>query len=86
MSSNERILSVLGVVAYLAVGVLFLAAGLMVPEPWVFFLWAVWLAGWLVVYRVYRAAPKWTPLVAVGAAAFWVAILQLGEIFLGWTA
>ena len=65
MSPNERILSVLGVVMYIAAGVLFLTGGLVVPEPWVFFLWAVWAVGWVVVVRVYRTSPKWTPLVAI---------------------
>lgn len=85
-SSGETVLGVLGIVLYAATGLVYVSSGLVVPAPWLFGLWAVWAAGiWLLV-RVFSRARAWTPLVAVGAVAFWWAYLAIGEAALGWTA
>lgn len=78
--------TIAGVILYLLVGFPYLASGLVVPYPWVFLLWAAWVGGLVVLVRVVRRAPIWTPAVAVGAVAFWVLVVQLGDWLLGWTA
>ena len=85
-STGETVLGVLGIVLYAATGLVYVSSGLVVPAPWLFGLWVVWAAGiWLLV-RVFRRARAWTPLVAVGAVAFWWVYVTIGEAALGWTA
>ena len=86
MTTSERVLGVVGIVAYLAAGLLFLVSGLVVPEPWQFGMWVVWLAGWWLVFRVYQERRTLTWLVAVLAVVFWVFVVQMGDWLLGWTA
>ena len=79
-------LGIIGLVLYAATGILFLSSGLVVPGPWLFILWGLWLAGiWLVV-GVFRNRRPLTALVAIGAVAFWWVFVTLGEALLGWTA
>jgi len=73
-------------VLYVMVGWLYLGSGLVMPYPWVFLMWAVWLAGLVVLLRIFRRARAWTPAVAVGALAFWVIVIQTGSWIFGWTA
>lgn len=79
-------LLILGIAAYLVLGVVVLSSGLVAP------LWAVivyvvlWIAGAVVAVRSARRLP-WLPLVlAVGGFGFWLLTLALGEGLLGWTA
>jgi hypothetical protein len=85
-SPASRILGVLGVLAYLGIGYFYLASGLMVPGPWLFILWAVWLAGAGLVIVAFRRRPGMTIMVAAAAAVFWYVFVQLGSWLLGWTA
>ncbi len=86
MTTSERVLGVVGLVMYLAAGFLYLGAGLLVPEPWYVFMWALWIAGWVVTIRVFRTRRSWTAVVAVGAVALWYLVVGLGGLLLGWTA
>jgi hypothetical protein len=75
---------VIGFGLHLAAGWFYLAAGLVVPGPWLFLLWAVWIA--LLVLAIRRRASYWyvlaTPFVAAG---FWIAfVFGLGTL-LGWS-
>jgi hypothetical protein len=85
-SLARRVLVGLGLLGYLATGLVYLAAGLVVPGPWYFLLVALWLVGlWFV--AVHTARWSWW-VVAAGPAAlfFWWAYVSLGEWLLGWTA
>ncbi len=85
-SFGALVLGVGGIVLYLTVGVLYLASGLVVDYPWVFGMWALWLAGLIPLTTVFRTSPAWTPAVPVAATVLWVVIVQLGHWLLGWTA
>ena len=82
----SRVLGVIGLVLYLAVGWLYLASGLVVPFPWLVGVWVIWAVGLLVLFRVFRASPRLTPLVPLAAVAVWVVVVQMGSWLLGWTA
>lgn len=81
-----RALGIAGIVLYVTVGGLYLASGLVVPYPWVFALWALWITGIAGLVRVLRRSPAWAPAVAAGALIVWVVIVALGDRLLGWTA
>jgi hypothetical protein len=85
-STASTLAGVIGIILYLLVGWLYLASGLVVPEPWYLVMWGIWIAGLWPLIRVFRLNPMWTPAIAVGAAALWVAIVQLGSWLFGWTA
>jgi hypothetical protein len=72
--------------AHLAVGVLYLASGLVAPL-WVVAVLAVWWV--LLAVQLSRLALRgswWTPSVPVVAFATWYVVLTAGERLLGWTA
>ena len=79
-------LGIVGLGLYVAVGLPYIASGLVMPYPWVFGMWALWGAGWFLVIRVFGQAPPWTPAVAVGALVLWIIIVQLGSWLFDWTA
>ena len=79
-------LGIVGIALYALVGVLYIASGLVMPYPWVFGMWALWIGGLVVVARVFSQSRAWTPAVAVVAVALWVVIVQLGSWLLDWTA
>ena len=79
-------LGVVGMVLYLIVGLLYLASGLVVDYPWVFGMWALWLAGLFALILVFKRAPAWTPAVPAAGLALWVLIVQLGSWLFGWSA
>ncbi|HEX6301114.1 MAG TPA: hypothetical protein VF148_11670 [Acidimicrobiia bacterium] len=83
---TATISGVVGIVLYAATGFVYLTSGLVVPAPWLFLLWGVWLVGLYPLVRVFRHRRAWTPLVAVGAAAVWWLYVTLGGLFLDWTA
>ena len=84
--SGRSVLVVVAAVGQVLVGVLYLASGLVVPYPWVFGMWALWV-GWSgVLLQIARSATIWSPLVPVASLATWVLIVLMGERVLGWTA
>lgn len=85
-STGATALGVVGIVAYALTGFLFIAGGLVVPGPWLYVLWAAWLAGVYLVFRLFITRRPWTFLAAVAAVAFWWVFVTLGEALLGWTA
>ena len=81
----QKAVVVVGLVAYLATGFVYLTSGLVVPMPWLAVLWVVWLVGLWLVARLFRAW-SWSVLAAAPlAAAFWFLYLTAGERLLGWT-
>jgi hypothetical protein len=85
-SATANVLGIIGILAYGATGLLYLAGGLLVPGQWIVVLWAIWLAGLFALVRVFRNLRSWTPLVAIVAAIFWWLFVTVGESLLGWTA
>lgn len=66
-------------ILYLAMGFIYITSGLVVPSPWLFVLWAIWIAGLYLLVSIYRTRRVWTPAVAVGAAIVWWVYLTVGE-------
>jgi hypothetical protein len=85
-SPAATISGVVGIVLYVATGFVYVTSGLVVPAPWLFPLWGIWLVGLYLLIRVFRNRRAWTPLVAVGAAAVWWLYVTLGGLILDWTA
>lgn len=79
-------LVVVGVLLHLVGAWFVLAAGLVAP-PWaIVVLGVVWVGAWVPLVRGVRVRARWVPLVPIGFALFWFALLNLGEITFGWTA
>ena len=76
---------VIGFLLLLGSGFFYLVSGLVVPAPYLFILWALWLAllAFAVVKRDDWRVVLTMPFVSVG---LWFGILYLGGEFLGWTA
>jgi len=85
-SVAANVLGIVGIVAYAATGILYLASGLIVPGPWIIVLWAIWIAGMYLVVTLFRQHRLWTPVIAVGAAALWWLFVTVGESLFGWSA
>jgi hypothetical protein len=85
-SVTATVLGIVGIVAYAATGILYLGSGLIVPGPWIVVLWAIWIAGLYFVVTLFRQHRPWTPVIAVGAAAFWWLFVTVGESLFGWSA
>lgn len=83
---GATISGIIGVILYAATGFLYLTSGLVVPAPWLFLLWAVWLVGAYFVGVVFRTARPWSPLLAVAAIAVWGIFLTVGATLFDWTA
>jgi hypothetical protein len=84
-SPAATISGIIGIALYLVVGFFYLSS-LMVPGPWLFILWGIWLAGIYPLISVLRRRRAWTPVVAVAAAVVWWLFVTIGEALLGWTA
>ena len=82
----SALFGIIGILLYAITGWLYLGTGLVVPYPWVFGMWAIWVAGVLVLVRVVKLSPAWTPAVPVAAIVVWVTLVQLGSWLFGWTA
>lgn len=76
---------VIGFILLLGTGFFYLVSGLVVPFPYLFGVWAVWIA--LVAFTIIRRN-DWRFVVAAPfvSIALWFAIVWAGERFLGWTA
>lgn len=76
---------VCGLAGHLAVGVFYLAVGLVVPAPAIPFFWAFWI--FLAVMAVkHRHDPRWVVATPVVAAVALFGAVSLGEALFGWTA
>ena len=85
-SPGTWVIAALSGAAHGAVGVLYLASGLVAPLWAIVLLLAWWVVLALVLVRLARRGSWWTPVVPVVALATWYAGLTLGEGLLGWTA
>ncbi|MEE9298262.1 MAG: hypothetical protein V3V29_04425 [Acidimicrobiia bacterium] len=83
---KDRLVGTVGVVSYLAVGVLYLGSGLVVPQSVVYPLWTIWVLGFVATIRLTARRPSWSLLAAPVALAFWVGFVQTGSWLFGWKA
>ncbi|MEE8331595.1 MAG: hypothetical protein V3R84_07465 [Acidimicrobiia bacterium] len=87
MTTRDRVVGTVAVVAYLGVGVLpYLPSGLVVPFAVVPVLWGAWLVGLVVCIRLVRANSKWALAAAPAALLFWVLFVQAGSLLFDWSA
>ena len=82
----SALLGIVGILLYAMVAWLYFGSGLVMPFPWVYGMWAIWVAGVWVLVRVVRRSPAWTVAVPVAALVIWVTVVQLGSWLFGWTA
>lgn len=81
------LLVVLSVAAQLVVLVPFtIAAGLLAPLWAVVLLHVLWAGYAVLLWWTVRRRPLVSPLVPLGSAATWFAVMSLGEAVFGWTA
>ena len=72
--------------AHLVVGDFYLVGGLVIPGPVLIPLWLLWLVLAVFLVRLAVLRSWWTPLIPVGAAAFLVLVLIVGDQLFGWQA
>jgi len=85
--NSQNIWGIVGLLAYVAVGLFpYLTSGLMVPGPWLYILWALWVLGAFLAWRTFRRRPLLVLLFAPAAVAIWFVYVTVGEQLLGWTA
>ncbi len=81
-----RVLGIAGIVVHLGVGYFYLAAGLVVPGPWLVVFLLVWVALLVLGIHLVRRAPLWAMLVPVVGLGFLIGGVSLGGALLGWSA
>jgi hypothetical protein len=80
--------TVAAVVAFLAlapVGLFYAASGLLVPGPWLFLMWLLFLALVVVAVLLARRRSYWVLAVPVAGGTAWWGIVSAGERWLDWT-
>ena len=83
--AGPRIAAVVALLAMVPVGFFYVASGLLVPGPWLFLLWVVFLVLVTVGVRLFRRRSYLVLGVPVVAAVVWFGTLTAGEAWLGWT-
>ena len=67
------------------VGFFYAASGLLVPGPWLYLMWVLYLALlWLAIWLARRGSFAVLVVPVVAAVAWW-SIISLGEEYGGWT-
>ena len=82
----SAVLGIIGILLYALAGVPYLVVELVMPFPWVYGMWAIWIAGVFVLVRVVKRSPAWTPAVPVAAVVIWVTLVGGGSWLFGWAA
>ncbi len=82
---GRNVALVAGLAGHLAVGVFYLAVGLVVPGPVIPFFWAFWVLLAVLAVR-HRDDPRWVLATPVVAVVVLIAAVSLGEAVFGWTA
>ena len=84
-SAGPTAAAVVALLAMVPVGFFYAASGLLVPGPWLFLLWVVYLVLVSVGVRLFRRRSYLVLAVPVVAAVVWFGTLTAGEAWLGWT-
>jgi hypothetical protein len=84
-SAGPTAAAVIALLAMVPVGFFYAASGLLVPGPWLYLMWLLYLALlWLAIWLARRGS--FTVLVVpVAAAAAWWSVISLGEAYGGWS-
>lgn len=82
----ESTARLVGVVLFAATGLPYVTAGLVAPGWAVLVLLAIWMVLLVVLIRSWRERPWMVFTLPFIAAVIWVAVIQAGDTFLGWTA
>jgi hypothetical protein len=80
--------TVAAVVAFLLlapVGFFYAASGLLMPGPWLFLLWVLFVVLVVLAVLLARRRSYWVLAVPVLGGAFWWGFVSAGEAWLGWT-
>jgi hypothetical protein len=87
VNGRQKIWGIVGLLAYLVVGAFpYLTSGLMVPGPWLYILWGIWLVGAGLAWRTFQRRPAMVLVFAPVAVAVWFVFVTAGEQLFGWTA
>ena len=82
-----RVLGLIGLILYVVTGVFpYMASGLVAPLWGIAVLYAGWLVGLWLTFRLFRRGSAWALAMQVAAVAFWWVVVTLGESIFGWTA
>ncbi len=82
-----RVLGLIGLILYVGTGVFpYLASGLVAPLWGIAVLYAGWLVGLWLTFRLFRRGSAWALAMQVAAVAFWWVVVTMGESVFGWTA
>jgi hypothetical protein len=82
-----RVLGLIGLILYVATGVFpYAASGLVAPLWGIAVLYAGWLVGLWLTFRLFRRGSAWALAMQVAAVAFWWVVVTMGESVFGWTA
>jgi len=83
----SRVLGLIGLIFYVGTGVFpYLASGLVAPLWGIAVLYAGWLVGLWLTFRLFRRRSAWALAMPVAAVAFWWVVVTMGESVFGWTA
>jgi hypothetical protein len=86
MHTLVRLAGWLGIVLLLPVLYLYVVSGLMAPMWAIVVLVACWFVLGLCAVRWVRRRPRVVRALPFVGVALWIAVISLGEAFLGWTA
>lgn len=85
IGGGRSVALVVGIAAHLAVGIFYLAVGLVVPGLVIPFFWAFWILLAVLLVK-HRDDPRWVLATPVVAAVVLFGAVSLGEAVFGWTA
>jgi hypothetical protein len=77
--------AIVALLAMAPVGFFYAASGLLVPGPWLYLMWLLYLVLlWLAIWLARRGSFTVLVVPVAGAAAWW-SVISLGEAYWGWT-
>lgn len=84
-SPARIIVVILGVLLYVAGGLFFFAAGLVIPGFALFLLWALWIVGLVLTFFLARRWSWWTFAAGPASIVFLVAYAWVGSELFDWS-
>jgi hypothetical protein len=84
-SAGPTVAAVVALLAMVPVGFFYAASGLLVPGPWLFLLWVLFVVLVVVAVLLARRRSYWVLAVPVLGGGFWWGFVSAGEAWLGWT-